>query len=589
MASVSESPRIAGVPAPWLDHYPAEVPHSLTYPQRPVWAFLEQSAHDYPDRIACWFYEEHLTYAQLYTQARKAAAAFTHLGVRPGDRVGVLLPNMPEYLVAAYGAWMVGAAVVPISPLLVAEEITELLRATECRVVVSLDLLAPLVLQGDVHPEYLLLASFQDRLTQLQRLGYRFVRFKRFGWHRVPHTAQIRDWSDELRHIEGDGQDGFDVSLDAPAYILATGGTTGAPKAVVLSHRNLVSNAWQLYHWGGARVGSETFLAVLPFFHSYGLTTCATTGVALAATLVMYPRFNSRKVLRLIERHHPTIFHAVPAMLAALNENLRRRRRKPIEGLQFVISGGATLDPGISREFAEHTGATVVEGYGLSEASPVTHVGPLDGTNRMGTIGLPLPDTAAKIVDAETGTRTLPAGEVGELCIHGPQVMVGYLDNPEATAAVLKDGWLYTGDLAVCDDDGFFRIVDRKKDLIITSGFNVYPTEVEVMLRRCPEVAEVAVVGVPDAAKGEVVKAIIVPANPGTFHQHVLERYIQEHLAHHKRPRVIELVNELPRNFLGKVLRRKLRENPGDEDNTSELEAGDARDQTHSNREEHGE
>jgi long-chain acyl-CoA synthetase len=285
------------------------------------------------------------------------------------------------------------------------------------------------------------------------------------------------------------------------------------------------------------------------------------TATALAATTVMHHRFVPRTVLKLIAEHQPSIFPAVPAMLVALNELLRR---KPIEftELRYVISGGAPLPPAVAEEFARHSGATVVEGFGLSEAGPVTHTNPLDRTDRPGTIGVPLPDTYARIVDAETGTETLPRGAVGELVVRGPQVMLGYWNDDAATRqAIRDDGWLYTGDLGTMDDDGFFRIVDRKKDLIITSGFNVYPSDVEDVLREFPGLADVAIVGLPCPERGEKVAAMVAVRKGERFDRAAFDAFCREKLAKHKRPRVVEIVDgDLPRNFLGKVLRRKLRE-----------------------------
>jgi len=305
----------------------------------------------------------------------------------------------------------------------------------------------------------------------------------------------------------------------------------------------------------------DSMLAVIPFFHSYGLTTCLMTGITLGATLVMYHRFNAKVAIELLMKERASIFPSVPLMLDQMNAILREGKHKVL-GLRYVISGGAALDLAIAEEFHDHTGAQVVEGYGLSEAGPVTHTGPLDGTNIPGTIGLPLPNTEAKIVDADTGSHIMPPGEVGELLVRGPQVMLGYWNNPEANAiAIDNDGWLSTGDLATCDEGGFFRIVDRKKDLIITSGYNVYPTDVEHTLRRMPGVVDVAVVGVPERARGELVKAIVAVDSINRFDDDAFDAFIADELAHHKRPRLIELVEgDLPRNFLGKVLRRKLRD-----------------------------
>jgi len=542
----------------WVAHYPAGVQSQLEYPQQPVSWLLEKAVQEHPDIIACQYYNQQMTYAQLLTQSQRLASALTRLGLQPGDRVGILLPNIPEYLVALFGTWFAGGIVVPLNPLMVREEIEALLESTQCRVVVALDLLLPLVAaHAAQHSETIILTSLKDRLPWLSRQLYRLARFQRLGLRTLPANVAQFD------AVLATGQVNPELprpSPDQPALILPTGGTTGRPKAVVLTHSNLLSNAWQLFHWTGQSTGHDVLLACLPFFHSYGLTACALAGIAMNATLVLHHRFRAKTVLRLIERWRPTMIPAVPAMLAAFNRELRKRHYA-IRGVRACISGGAPLDPAIATEFSQHTGAVVVEGYGLSEASPVTHAGPLDGTARPGTIGLPLPDTDALIVDAETGTEILPPGQVGELIIRGPQVMAGYWNNPEATAAAIRDGWLFTGDLAMCDIDGFFKIVDRKKDLIITSGYNVYPTDVEHVLSRFEGIEDIAVLGVPDPVRGELVKAVVVPKAGQRFNRRAFDHYAEEHLEIHKRPKIVEVVaGPLPRNPLGKILRRVLRE-----------------------------
>jgi long-chain acyl-CoA synthetase len=339
--------------------------------------------------------------------------------------------------------------------------------------------------------------------------------------------------------------------LNEPAYILATGGTTGDPKAVTLSHRNLVSNAWQQYYWAGGVIGRESILAVLPFFHSYGLSATIMSGAACVASLYMDHRFNVRQVIRPIENHGPTIFHAVPAMLVALNRHLRKHPAD-LSSIKWVMSGGASLPVNVAKEFATHTGGLVVEGYVLSEASRVTHAGPLNVPSENGTIGLPMPDTECRIVCSEDETTEVAEGETGELLIKGPQVMLGYWKNEAATAKAIRDGWLYTGDLAKKLPDGFYRIVERKKDLIITSGFNVYPQEVEEALLTCPGVTEVAVVGLPDEERGEMVKAYFVMKSKKQWKPDDINAWCLENLAAQKRPRAIEhCPDSLPRNFLG--------------------------------------
>lgn len=546
-------------PAPWQSHYPAGVVAHLDYPRQPLGWLLEQAATRFPKRIACRYYSQELTYDELLSQARRLAAVLVREGFRPGDRVGILLPNLPEHLVALFGTWLAGGVVVALSPLLPPKDATALAAATGCRVVISLDVLAPLVCDGNRRPDLLLVTSFSDRLPRLERLGYAWVRFRKLGFGHNSFVGTLRSFDDALQAATPN----FDpVAIDdeAPAYILPTGGTTGAPKAVLLSHRNLLSNAWQLSRWSLGKPGEESMLAVLPFFHSYGLSACALNGIALGATLILHHRFRPASAVRLIEQHRPTLFLAVPAMLAALNSQVLRRRKHDLSSLRACISGGAPLPRRVAEEFASHSGCVVVEGYGLSEASPVTHVGPLDGTAIPGTIGLPLPDTEARIVDAATGTETLPYGEVGEVVVRGPQVMLGYWNNPAETSRVLRDGWLYTGDLGTCDERGFFRIVDRKKDLIITSGFNVYPADVEAVLRSFPGIHDAAIVGEPNEDVGEIVKAILVFDKGRKFNRRDFDAFTKTNLSASQRPKIIEVRTEdLPRNFLGKVLRRELR------------------------------
>ncbi|MEX0717004.1 MAG: long-chain fatty acid--CoA ligase [Planctomycetaceae bacterium] len=545
---------------PWLKHYPACIPAELDYPQAPAWSLLERTAVEHGARIGAIYYKERRTFAELAEGARRTASALARSGVAPGDRVAIMLPNVPEYLTALNGIWMAGAVPVALSPLMVPDEVSAMLGATGARTLIGLDVLAPLFLRGEHAPQRVFLTTIADRLPAWQRIPYAFARWRKLGLWSAEGEPEQLDYAERLAAADPRFEPIQPDSLDAPAYILPTGGTTGKPKAVTLSHRNVVANAWQLFHWSGGRPARESLLAVLPYFHSYGLTTCLMTATAMAATSVLHHRFIPRVVLKLIEEHQPSIFPAVPAMLVALNELLRER---PIEfrNLKCVISGGAPLPPAVAEEFAEHSGATVVEGFGLSEASPVTHSNPLDRSDRPGTIGIPLPDTDARIVDAETGARTLTAGEVGELIVRGPQVMLGYWNDEEATRHAIRDGWLFTGDLGTMDDDGFFRIVDRKKDLIITSGFNVYPSDVEHALREFPGVADVAVVGVPCAERGEKVAAMIAMKSGHQLDRRAFDAFCGERLAKHKQPRVVEVVDgDLPRNFLGKVLRRKLRD-----------------------------
>lgn len=541
--------------APLAGSGPAGIEH---YRGLPAFALLQHAAKTLPHREAVRYGELRWSFAELNQDALACAAMLQRLGVRPGDRVGILLPNVPEYIIAANGIWRAGAVAIAISPLMVAEEVGRLLRATDCRYVVCLDMLSHLVNDAGSPVEKCLLVSIRKHLPALHQLGYLWARHSRTGSWTLPTSERCRWFWPEIAATKRKWQP---ISIDPdrdPAYIIPTGGTTGTPKAVTLSHRGMVANAWQQYEWSGRTFGEETMLAVLPFFHSYGMSATVMAGAAMGATLVLHHRFSPRKTIQLLEQHRPSVFHAVPAMLDVLNERLRHRKAR-IEGLRWVISGGAPLDESIGSEFASHTGALVVEGYGLSEASPVTHVGHLFSEPRYGTIGLPLPETECRIVN--DSNQSVVDGEIGELLVRGPQVMLGYWNDPRATAEVIEDGWLHTGDLATREPDGVYRIVGRKKDLIITSGFNVYPGEVEAVLCQAEGVLDAAVVGAPCSRRGEVVKAFVVLKPGARWDEERLREHCQDHLAKHKRPRLYERCSgDLPRNFLGKVIRRELRQ-----------------------------
>jgi long-chain acyl-CoA synthetase len=542
----------------WLDEYPCDLPSIVPYPRVPLWTLLERSARRFPDHAGCTLYGRSIPFADLADQARRLARTLTDLGARKGRFVGLLLPNIPEYLVALQATWLTGAAVLQLSPLMVAEEVAHWLEATGCHVVVTLDLLAPAVMGAmDRGPlEHVVLTSLARRMAMWRGMLYRIERLRRNGYLRVPSDAHRHRYADAVR-AEPLAETPAITPEEDVAVLAPTGGTTASPKAVMLTHRNLVCNAMQLRNWTGGEDGRESLLGVLPFFHSYGLTVSLLTSWARGSTLHLYPRFETRAVLNLIETQKPEVVPAVPAMLAALN-NLMRGKRHDLSFIRFVISGASALDPSVRQEFESHGIGALVEGYGLTEASPVTHANPAGARNRPGTIGLPLPDTEARLADPDTGAAIRDG--VGELVVRGPQVMKGYFNNPHATEAVLRDGWLYTGDMARRDAEGYYTLVDRKRDIIKTSGFLVFPAEVEEVLRGHPDVAEAAVVGVPDHDRGEVVKALVVPRSGQRLELSSLEGHCKLHLGKQKRPRQFEIVGELPKNFLGKVLRRKLRE-----------------------------
>ncbi|HXG09526.1 MAG TPA: AMP-binding protein [Gemmataceae bacterium] len=547
----------------WPELFDCDRDLSLPYPHVPVSALLQTAARRFPDRAACTLFGQPTTYAELDDQARRLARALAELGARPGRHVGMFLPNIPEYLIALQATWLTGATVLQLSPLMVAEEVAHWLEAVGCHIVITLDLLAPVVMgaMGRGPLEHIITASLVPHISLWRGWLYRIEHLRRNGSLRLREDAHHHRF-DNLLQTGPLEQSPPVVPAEDVAVLAPTGGTTASPKAVMLTHRNLVANAFQLRHWVGGEDGTESTLGVLPLFHAYGLTTTVLTTWVKGGTVHLLPRFEARAALRVMERYRTELVAVVPLMLNALNQVLRRRPRD-LSYIRAVVSGASALDPAVRAEFETYHPQHLVEGYGLTEASPVTHANPLGPGNRPGTIGLPLADTEARVVDPVTGVGEVPDGTVGELVVRGPQVMKGYFNNPEATAAVLRDGWLYTGDLARRDADGYFILVDRKKDIIKTSGYLVYPAEVEEVLAMFPGVAEAAVIGRPDAERGEVVTALVVARDQARLDLAALERYCREHLGKHKRPRQIEVVAELPKNFLGKVLRRRLREMAG--------------------------
>jgi long-chain acyl-CoA synthetase len=536
----------------WLSEYPCAMPSVVPYPRMPLWVLLERAARRYPEHPGCTLYSDAITYRELAHQARSLATSLQRLGARPGKRIGLLLPNIPEYLIALQAVWLTGATALQLSPLMVAEEVAHWVEATDCATVITLDLLAPAVLSslGKGPLEHVVLTSLVRRMAMWRGMLYRFERLRRNGFLMLPEDNQRHRFETLLEAaplphpVEVDPAD--DVAVLAP-----TGGTTASPKAVQLTHANLLANALQLRHWMGGDDGTDSVLAVLPFFHAYGLTVSLLSSWAAGSTMHLHPRFEAAATLDLLQQHRPSIVPAVPAMLAALN-NVKRGREVDLSFVRAVVSGASALSPEVRAEFSRTGARGIVEGYGLTEASPVTHVNPADAP-RPGTLGQVLPDTEARLLGIDDQG-------VGELLVRGPQVMKGYFNNPLATSEAIQDGWLHTGDMARVDAEGFYTLVDRKRDIIKTSGFLVYPAEVEEVLRSHPHVAEAAVVGMADAERGEVVRALVVPHPGARLDIGLLNAYCKDHLGKHKRPRTIEVVAELPRNFLGKVLRRKLRE-----------------------------
>jgi len=545
---------------PWLRFYEPGVPHTLRYPDHPVHALLDRTAADYPHRPAAVYFGASVTFGWLREMAVRFAAGLVRLGVRPGDRVALHLPNCPQFLITYYGALAAGAVVVPFNPLYVEREIAHQLADSGTEVSVTLDALYPRLAaarQGTRVRE-IVVTGIQDYFPPLLRTLYPLKARREGLLVHVPRAPDIHRLATLLEHPVP----APDVRVDpgGVAVLLYTGGTTGIPKGAMLTHRNLVSNVLQARAWfTRLQPGADSCIAVLPFFHSYGMTSAMNFCVSSGTRLVLLPRFQVEGTLKAIARYHPKVFPGVPTLYTAVI-NHPQVGRYDLRSIAACISGAAALPVEVQSRFETLTGGRLVEGYGLTEASPVTHANPIFGTRKAGSIGIPFPDTDARIVDLEGGMTMLGPGEVGELVIRGPQVMEGYWNRPDETGRVLRGGWLYTGDIARMDEDGYFYIVDRKKEMIITGGLNVFPREVEEVLYAHPAVLEAAAIGVPETYKGEVVKAFVVlkPGAQATAGE--LIDHCRRLLAPFKVPRDIVFRTQLPKSLVGKILRRVLAE-----------------------------
>lgn len=547
---------------PWFAYYDQWVPKRLEYPEVPLQHFLSASAKEYPNREAIIFYGARLTYRVLDEAADRFAVALVDRGLMKGDRVSLFLPNCPQMVIAYYGTLRAGGVVVSTSPLYSATELEHQLKDSGAETIVALSKLYPLV--KEVAPrtglKRIIVTNIKEYLPPVLRLLFTILKEKKEG-HRVAieRHAGTELFLDVLASAKAKSP-AVDVRPDDPALLQYTGGTTGIAKGAVLTHRSLVANALQTGAWLVKEKGEkEIFLGAVPFFHVYGMTVVMNLCISLGDMMILLPHFRVKEALEAIAKYRPTIFPGVPTMYVAIN-HYPKVGKYDLRSIKACLSGAAPLPLEVQTRFESLTGARLVEGYGLTEASPVTHANPLYGARKVGTIGVPLPDTDARIVDLETGERTLPAKEIGEVVVRGPQVMAGYWNRPDETAMVLKDGWLYTGDIGYMDEQGYFTIVDRKKEMIIVGGFNVYPREVEEPLYEHSKVKEVVAVGLPDPYRGETVKVYIVLKEGQSATEEEIIDFCKKKMAKYKVPTLVEFRKELPKTLVGKVLRRALRE-----------------------------
>lgn len=557
---------------PWYKFWPKNVPKNLDIPKKPIHELFEETAKRLPNKVALIFEGRKITFSELDKFSSSFANFLQDIGIKKGDRVAIYLPNLPQFAIAFLGILKAGAIVVPHNPLYVERELEHQLNDSGAKAIITLDKIGDVnfyervkAVKDKTKLEHVIVTNLGDFLPSIKSFLGRLL-------GKVPKKEKYPDAYDLMDILRKYPPEYKKVEINPEedlALFQYTGGTTGVPKGAMLTHYNIVANAIQIKTWANV-TEEDIMMGVLPFFHIYGLTVAFVSSMLIGNTVIVVPRFETKHVLSLVQKYKVTLFPGVPTMYVAM-VNYPEITKYDLSSIQACISGAAPLPVVVRKKFMELTGGILVEGYGLSEASPVTHVNPMDDPKKIrdGSIGLPIPNTDARIIDIETG-EPLPPGEIGELAIRGPQVMKGYWNKPEETAQTLVDGWLRTGDIAKMDEDGYFYIVDRKKDMINAAGYKVWPREVEEVLYRHPAVKEAAVIGVPDPYRGETVKAYIVPKEEYkyVFEDEAkkeeliedLEKFCREHLAAYKVPRLYEFREELPKTLVGKILRRVLRE-----------------------------
>ncbi|HEC33754.1 MAG TPA: long-chain fatty acid--CoA ligase [Chloroflexi bacterium] len=553
---------------PWLERYDPGVPHHLEYPDVPLYHFVEEAARKYPNHVALLFKGGKVSYRELDEQSDRMAAALAKMGVKKGDRVAILMANCPQFVISYFAILKAGAVVVACNPLYAPPELEHQLNDCGAEVMLVMSRFYPMVkgVQAQTKVRKVIVTNIKEYFPPFLRLLFTLLMEKKEG-DRVELAPGDLWFQDVLNSHSPADRPQVEINPNEDVAIFQyTGGTTGIPKGAMGTHKNLIADSLAIKAYlPDIREPGEIVLVALPLFHVYGMVAAMTFGLAAAATLILVPNPRDMDdVLDTINKYRPSIFPGVPTMYNAINHHPKVLEGKvDIKSIRACISGSAPLLRETQIRFEELTGGNLREGYGLSEAPTASHCNPMLGENREGSIGFPLPDVDAAIVDLETGTRFLDIGEEGELVLHGPIVFKGYWQMPTETKNVLRelpDGrvWLFTGDIAKMDEDGYFYIVDRKKDMIICGGYNVYPREVEEVLMQHPKVLEVAVAGIPDPYRGETVKAWIVLKPGETATEEEIIEWSKERLAKYKYPRHIEFRDELPKTFVGKTLRRML-------------------------------
>jgi long-chain acyl-CoA synthetase len=541
---------------PWLKSYPPEIPSKIDYSEETLFSFLENSAINFPNKTAIRYYGSKLSYRKLKRYTEKLAGSLINLGLKKKDHVALVFPNSPQMILVFYAAFKVGIIAVPVNPLYTEREIKWQIKSSKAKTIITFEKFFPKIekIKKELAIEKIIISRIYDFLP-FYLIPPLYIKERKNKFNKGKDVYLLKEL---IR--KGKGEKANEVLPEDIALLQYTGGTTGRPKGVILTHKNLVSNVMQINHWFyEAEKGNETILSVIPFFHIFGLTVALNFPVFLAATIILAPSFELINILKLINKYGPTLFPGTPAMFSAISRH-REIRKYNLTSIKFCISGSAPLTKKIQQDFIRVTGSKLVEGFGLTESSPVTHCNPFNSRDKEGSIGLPMPDTMCKIVDIEKGEKVLSIGEEGELCIKGPQVMEGYFKNELETQKVIKNGWLLTGDIAKMDKEGYFYIVDRKKDLILSGGYNIYPYEVDEVLCLHPDIEEAATIGVPDRLRGEKVVSFIVPNPDVEIDKKEILKFCRERLAKYKIPSIVKIESELPKSPIGKILKKEIRE-----------------------------
>ena len=545
---------------PWHKHYDPLVPRKAKYPEECLPLLIEKTVKQLPTRPATEFFGVTLTYEALWRQILSLAHALRERGVNRGDRVAIMLPNSPQAVIAYYAVLWLGAVVVLTNPLYVEREMEHQWVDAGATVLVTLDHLYPRV--EKVLPKtsirLLIVTSLREYFPLILKVLYPIEARRKKLFTAVPYGSGTLNFSELVRNTPPTPPS-CPAGPDDLALLQYTGGTTGVAKGVMLIHRSIVANVVQISSWfPDLHCGRERFLSILPFFHVFGMTVSMNFPLYTGCTAIIVPRFEAGELLKTIHRSKPTLFPGVPTLFTGLVGHPKLRSHN-LSSIRFCVTGSAPMPVEVLRRFEELTGGIIIEGYGLTEASPVTHVNPIKGLRKAGSVGIALPDTDCRVVDLETGERDAPVGQEGELVVRGPQMMRGYWQMPEETKTALRDGWLFTGDIAVMDEDGYVFVVDRKKDMIIAGGYNIYPREIDEVLYEHPGILDAVAVGVPDPYRGETVKAFVVPRPGESLTEAEVIRFCRERLAAYKVPRSVVFRESLPKTIIGKVLRKELR------------------------------